>query len=454
LCGVRPSISLTMIVRDEAADLPACLASVRPLVDEMIVVDTGSRDGTREVARDHGASVFEFAWRDDFAAARNFALDQATTDWALWLDADEVLHAVTPDATWREVGSVPAAVCFLVVPIFDRLPDGGRTLYRRRRIFRRVPEVRWYHPIHEGLRHVDDGPHREAAARTLHVVHHGFADPDARRARGKNERNVSILERELAARPDDADVLYFLARERLALGDFTGVIETARRGIAVARTPGLREALAAAAVRAAIGLRQPARAAEMLSALPGPIANPELCYLLGCALQEIGDLAGAERMLEQARAQRDAAVPYPIDADAAGWKSLQELGAIAWARGHLDAALAHWQQAHAEAPDQPAPNLLLFRALVETGQAQEAYERLDALTREQPAVASYWEALGAFLIEAEEWLAAADTLGRAVERHELPRLYRLLGIALGKLGRREDAANAELVAARLERRRG
>jgi GT2 family glycosyltransferase len=87
----RPKVSLTMIVRDEEANLPACLSSVEGLFDEIVVVDTGSTDRTPEIAREFGARVFDFAWVDDFAAARNAALACAKGDYAFWLDADDVI---------------------------------------------------------------------------------------------------------------------------------------------------------------------------------------------------------------------------------------------------------------------------------------------------------------------------------------------------------------------------
>src|SRR5262249_38226503 len=87
----RPRVSLTMIVRNEEYHLPDCLASVRDLVDEAVVVDTGSTDRTREVAKSFGAILGEFPWVDDFAAARNAALDHATGDYAFWMDADDRL---------------------------------------------------------------------------------------------------------------------------------------------------------------------------------------------------------------------------------------------------------------------------------------------------------------------------------------------------------------------------
>ena len=87
----RLSVSLTMIVRDEEANLPHCLESARGIFDEIVVVDTGSVDRTQQIARAFGARAFEFAWIDDFAAARNAALSHATGDHAFWLDADDVL---------------------------------------------------------------------------------------------------------------------------------------------------------------------------------------------------------------------------------------------------------------------------------------------------------------------------------------------------------------------------
>ena len=81
-----------MIVRDEENNLPHCLESVRGLFDEIVIVDTGSIDRTKEIAREFGAKVFDFAWIDDFAAARNEVLSHATGDYAFWLDADDVVE--------------------------------------------------------------------------------------------------------------------------------------------------------------------------------------------------------------------------------------------------------------------------------------------------------------------------------------------------------------------------
>src|SRR3989344_8865534 len=91
----QPRLSLCMIVKDEERFLPACLESVRGLVDELIIVDTGSSDKTKEIAQRFvdqiGGKLIDFFWIDDFSAARNEGLKHATGGWILVLDADEVI---------------------------------------------------------------------------------------------------------------------------------------------------------------------------------------------------------------------------------------------------------------------------------------------------------------------------------------------------------------------------
>src|SRR5512143_1026788 len=89
-----PTLSLAMIVKNEEKNLGHCLASVRDLVDEMVVVDTGSTDGTVALAESFGARIGHFPWTGDFGAARNESLRLCTGDWVLILDADEAVDAL------------------------------------------------------------------------------------------------------------------------------------------------------------------------------------------------------------------------------------------------------------------------------------------------------------------------------------------------------------------------
>ena len=82
------TLGLAMIVRDEERTLPRLPESVKGCFDEIVIVDTGSKDRTKEVAQACGARVFDFAWFDDFAAARNFSFSKVASPWTMWLDAD------------------------------------------------------------------------------------------------------------------------------------------------------------------------------------------------------------------------------------------------------------------------------------------------------------------------------------------------------------------------------
>jgi len=94
-------LSLSMIVKNEARDLARCLESVKPVVSEIVVVDTGSTDETPQIAAGLGARVISTPWTNDFSAARNIGLDAATGDWLLLLDADEELPAWMPTKSCR-----------------------------------------------------------------------------------------------------------------------------------------------------------------------------------------------------------------------------------------------------------------------------------------------------------------------------------------------------------------
>jgi glycosyltransferase involved in cell wall biosynthesis len=120
-----PLITACMIVRNEAHNLPACFASAAGVVDEWIVLDTGSTDGTVNVARSLGATVLQDPWRDDFSYSRNLSLEPATGRWILILDGDDRLH--DPAELRRFLASAPEEDAFQML-VRSSLParEGGR----------------------------------------------------------------------------------------------------------------------------------------------------------------------------------------------------------------------------------------------------------------------------------------------------------------------------------------
>jgi glycosyltransferase involved in cell wall biosynthesis len=234
-----PTLSLIMIVRDEEALLPDCLASVRGVVDEMIVVDTGSRDGTRRVAEQAGARVVDFPWCDDFAAARNESLRRAGGQWVLVLDADERLGP----------GSGKALRAALSKARFDcgmlRLHDASRVdakavdviAGRERqaevqlvpRLLRRTDGIAYVDPIHENVLPWLRRRGMKVAGVDVDVVHLG-ATRDVVDARGKMERNIRLLRGRLERDAGDVTAHGYLAHDLMRSGDAEGAFEVAARG--------------------------------------------------------------------------------------------------------------------------------------------------------------------------------------------------------------------------------
>lgn len=197
------TIALVMIVRDEARCIERCLASVRPWVDSMIVLDTGSRDATPELAAAAGAQVHRFRWCDDFSAARNAALAHSDADWNLVLDADEWLRdgganlraQPSPDAGF--VGTVD------IVNEFDTShgPQTSRSVLPRL-----LPRgVRYAGRIHE---QPDTGLPRMPVGLT--VAHDGYRGDALAAKRG---RNLRLLEDVVAAAPHDPYLRYQLGKD-------------------------------------------------------------------------------------------------------------------------------------------------------------------------------------------------------------------------------------------------
>ncbi|WP_238649593.1 glycosyltransferase family 2 protein [Paenibacillus piscarius] len=146
-------ISVCMIVRNEEHSLPRCLSSVGSLADELILVDTGSTDRTKEIAASFGAVLYDFNWIADFAAARNFAFSKATKEYIFWLDADDYLAEEDQERFRLLKQSLPGDVNSVNMQYNLAFDGDGRvvTSLRRNRLVRRSCGFRWIGPVHEYL---------------------------------------------------------------------------------------------------------------------------------------------------------------------------------------------------------------------------------------------------------------------------------------------------------------
>jgi hypothetical protein len=207
-----------MIVRNEEHNLPACLTSAADLFDEIVIVDTGSNDRTIEIARSFGAKVFEFAWINDFAAARNVALSHATGDYAFWLDADDRVEPTQREklrSLFDHLKSVDTA--YVVKCACD--PDvngGGATVVDHVRLFPLRSDVRWTYRVHEQILPALRQVGVQVKWSDVVVRHVGYNDPVVRR--GKLERDKQILEAEHVQKPNDPFILFNLGHIAMEFG--------------------------------------------------------------------------------------------------------------------------------------------------------------------------------------------------------------------------------------------
>jgi glycosyltransferase involved in cell wall biosynthesis len=199
-----------MIVRDAEPDIALVLGDAAALCDELVVVDTGSKDATKAVATDLGAKVIDFEWIDDFSAARNVSFDHCTGTWILWLDADDRIPPRAQEEFLRlkEELSNRREVDVVMIPYrreFSPL-DASRCTFSldRERIVRRSAGLRWEGPVHE---FIDVRNHiRWPEAWVEHRPR-----PEDRET--KRDRNLLILERAVAGGVRSQRTLFYLGNE-------------------------------------------------------------------------------------------------------------------------------------------------------------------------------------------------------------------------------------------------
>jgi O-antigen biosynthesis protein len=356
----EPLLSLAMIVRDEAADLPRCLASVRELVDEVVVVDTGSTDATRDLARAAGAAVHGIPWQDDFAAARNASLDRCHGRWILVLDADEVIAPASVESLRAWVTAQDAAGDRTSLAMttrnyqpegvwrrgWERVPDpdphglpGGAPSFgfvasRKVRLFARDARIRFRGCLHETVEaslHEAGFPVR---ASEVPIHHLGSLRQDS----AKQLRYRQLAGRKVREAPDDPGAWAELAEACHLDGDRTAALDAIDH-----------------AVRLSCG-------------------RPDYALTAGLLRLEAGALGRAEALLSLAAESSRLAGP-------------------------LRAEALHG----------------LARAALRRGQGQQAGDLLDAALRLAPHDGQIWNTLGAMAVLDHRDADAAAALERAVE---------------------------------------
>jgi tetratricopeptide (TPR) repeat protein len=288
-------LSLTMIVKNEAAALGRCLASVRDIVDEIIVVDTGSSDNTKDIARQYGARVFDFPWCDNFAAARNESLRHASGQWILWLDADEYFDEANR-AKLRQLlanlGDDNTAYVMKCVCVSGQVSNTA-THVDHVRLFRNHPALRWDYRVHEQILPALQRAGHAVRFTNIAITHTGYTNPTLRYK--KLERNLRLLHLDLAERPNDPFTLFNLGWAFADLGRIAEAIPLLERSLQYSHnadsiTPKLYSLLTQCHHR--LGQFEQAWAVCQAGHVRHP-EDAELLFLKGQLCRQRGDRAGA-----------------------------------------------------------------------------------------------------------------------------------------------------------------
>jgi len=345
-----PTLSVAMIVKNEAQCLARCLKSVRHIADEIVVCDTGSTDGTPGVAEAHGAIVHRIPWQDDFAAARNQALKYSTGDWILHLDADEALDrdgAARVRAVVDEDGHGADAVEVTLAnycndirawrwrPIKpgDPMAGGfaGAIPAPLLRLFRNGRGFEYREPVHENI--TESVRERGGVIRTEPVVihHYGYAcEPE--KARQKARLYLDIARRKAGERPDDPKAWIDLAEQALAAGE-TGEAESAAARAAALAPGEIAPASSLANLLLVRGAFDEAR--RVLEPFAGPGTPAHVLTALGAVAFRQGRMREARDLLERAVAEH----PWAVQARGCLARVLEAEGEPEAARVMLEAAV-------------------------------------------------------------------------------------------------------------------
>jgi tetratricopeptide (TPR) repeat protein len=399
-------ISLGMIVRDEEAMLPACLSSVKGLADEIVAVDTGSRDSTRAILAAAGARIVDFPWGDDFAAARNAGLAQARGQYVLVLDADERLADERARRNLLALAREGRVDCGLM-PLHhaSRLDAsmedvlGGRARLSEPvllpRFLRRTDDLAYHGVVHENVEAWLTRRPRVVSIVEAPIVHYGSV-PEWRAARNKRERNLRLLEARCRLEPENPEPRAFLAGELASEGELVRARELLEEALPLLRAARARgeplDPTRLLTLRAATAMKSGALAVarETLDlARIWSCAHPNFEYLSAVLLehesrkgspaerrQRTQEAANhARRALERSRTYSTAET-LP---GARGHATAALLGELELRLGRPAEALAAFEQVLEERPDHLEAQLGLAEARIALDDAAGALTSLEPL---------------------------------------------------------------------------
>jgi|GEM_PF-3433717 len=384
--GDRESnLSVCMIVKDEEADIKACLESVKEVADELVILDTGSKDRTVEIAGEMGAHIFSARWESDFAKARNQCLSHARGYWVLFIDADERLTPESIAPLRREVSTRPAGPVVYAVK-FLNITDKNTvsSTHCAPRLFVRASEVTFIGKLHEQICTVDNRKMIPSILREdITIMHHGY-QKSTMESRKKSERNESILTEMIQEDPESWYPHFTYGRHILTLETTDDrcreAIRHLRKADSCAAASGdthTHSSICYYMASAYLRLKEPEKAIELLrKALLLNDASSDIYHTLGKAYSELSqwDMAieSFSRAVKEDQIDRQSGLRVHA-AEISQWIAYFEIGCIYAMQlcEHLK-ALEYFRKAEAYIHSSPLIAVKIFNSLLEMGDRDNA----------------------------------------------------------------------------------
>lgn len=333
-------ISVCIIAKNEENRIEKCLSSIKPFGFEIIVVDTGSTDKTKEIAGKYTDKVLDFEWCDDFSAARNFSLRAASNNWIFMLDCDEYIKTIDiEELTWfrkhlsDSVGSVSRE---------NIVTENGIATINNTDNTERFFDKRLYHytgMIHEQLTPIRSKDFSAYLLKTT-ILHTGYDMSDEERI-AKYERNLTLLQKQLATDPENPYLYYQLGKTCEIVQDFSHACEYYSKGLSYDLDPELAyvQAMVVSYGNALLLTGQQETALGFESIYDAFSPSADFIYLMGNIYKQ-------NQMYEQALKQYQKAIGVPLckQNGANSFLPIYQTGEICEILGDISTAIACYKQ--------------------------------------------------------------------------------------------------------------
>lgn len=221
-----PTLSVCMIVKNEEENLRRLLPLLKDVIDELIIIDTGSTDNTKEVALEYTTNVYDFPWCDDFSAARNESLKYATKDYILWMDADDIISKQDIARLKFHLQKNPNTAVF--VTLIDRRPNKEFQSIQLR-VFPNVKGVKFVGKVHEQVSFSIEDLGIKYSHCAVPIIHLGYNSEE--NVHKKLERNILILEKEISSNSNDFLSNLHLAKTYLGVGKIDKAVPYSKKAL-------------------------------------------------------------------------------------------------------------------------------------------------------------------------------------------------------------------------------